>query len=326
MFPKNTTYDKHKIQKILEASLLSPSVHNTQAWSVNIKSSNIVVSIDKRYVLGDGDPTKRQSYIGLGIFCEMIKLIAIDYEINAILHKIDSQNVEISFHESVTKRNTIKSATKLISTRATDRSIYKPVLLAKQQVTKLENSNSGLQTKVHIITESEQIQTVANLTSQGIELAMSNPDFRKELSHFLLLPWSKRKRGISLNSLYIPKLVAYLEPIAMRLGLGLSLEVNLERKRWESASAVIAITAPGDLEKYWFDVGRNYARLTLAIEDIGLSQATSGAIVEASNYHEDVESILGTNQRILSMIRVGKGKTKRNYSPRVSLGDIISSN
>ncbi len=112
----------------------------------------------------------------------------------------------------------------------------------------------------------------------------------------------------------------------MKLGIGIRSEVNLERKRWESASGIILITTVGDMPKYWFEAGRAYLQAALKVEQLGLSQATSAATVEASNYHEDVEKLVDTNQRLQSVIRIGKGVQNRNHSPRVTVEELLTSN
>jgi len=314
------------IKKIVDVARLAPSVHNTQAWKVKIGPSSCQVIIDKRYALSDGDPTGRQAVIGIGIFCEALVAVAADFRLQTTIGTYLDGAVTVHFHNKPTKQTTKQPYSELIASRATDRSIYKPVDITDQNTAYLSSAAIGSSISIHVIRDKKQIDTIAELTSHGISLALTSPAFRQELSQYLVLPWSKKVRGISVMSLYIPTLVAIIEPTLMRLGIGLPLEAKLEKRRWQSASAVIAITADGDLTKYWFDVGRTYLRLSLYIEDLGLSQATSGAIVEASNYHEDVESILDTNQRILSMIRIGKGAKKRHHSPRISLDELTASN
>ncbi len=315
---------RNQLFEILELARLSPSVHNTQAWLVEFVDQGLKVSVDRRYTLGDGDPTGRQAIIGIGIFCEAIVLVALEKGLEAKLSTFKDDSLTINFQSAKAQRFTDKTIDYLLKHRATDRSIYKPVAISNQAIRYIQSASKDLQAEIHVISDINQIKEIANLTSHGIGLAISSPDFRNELGRFLVVPWSKNKRGIAVKSLYIPLFVAIFEPLLMRLGIGLPLEVKLERRRWLSASAVIAITAEGDLTRYWIDVGRAYLRVSLIIEDLGLCQATSGAIVEASNYHEDVEAMIGTNQRILSMIRIGKGSNHRQYSPRVDLDEIVT--
>ncbi len=309
---------------ILELARLAPSVHNTQPWRASIIQNTVVLKIDPDYVIDDGDPTKRQSVISLGIFCESFIVTAESYGLKtrdvsygksqAILH---FEKVAGSFTES-------SANVKFLRSRCTDRSIYKPAIITESFIQQIENKNQDLNATIRVVTDKESIVEIAKLTSRGISLALSNPNFRKELGRLLLLPWSNKKRGISVRSLYISPIIAIMEPSLMRLGIGIKRETRVEKTRWESASAIVIILADGDLMTHWFESGRAYLRASLAIEGSGLSQATSAAIVEASNYHEDIESLLNTKQRILAIMRVGNGRKKRFYSPRVDAIDLIT--
>jgi hypothetical protein len=75
----------------------------------------------------------------------------------------------------------------------------------------------------------------------------------------------------------------------------------------------------------WFEAGQTYLRASLELERLGFSQATSAAPVEAATFHEDIESLLKTNQRLQAVIRIGKGAAKRRYSPRVPAKELITS-
>lgn len=311
-----------KLPEIVDLARLAPSVHNTQPWQVRSKDTTIEVSIRTQYALKDGDPTRRQTIISLGIFCESLSIVSQAY--GFITKKIVCVDDRATLWLEKGKPDP-KSQTnvELLQRRCTDRSLYKPAHLDEKLLHTLQKAARFGDIKTLVITERSFIDKLASLTSKGISLALSNPAFRRELSHYLVVPWSKKNRGISVRSLYIPWLLAIFEPWLIRWGIGLKTEASLEKKRWLSASGVVLILGDGDFSKYWFDAGRTYLRVSLAIEAAGLSQATSAAIVEASNYHEDIEEELHTSQRILCVIRIGKGKGNRAYSPRVSAEDLL---
>ena len=318
-----TLFSRQEIADIVDVVRLSPSVHNIQPWLVTLSDTTVSIQIDERHVLKEGDPTGRETVISLGIFCEAFRLVALEKGLSTTRLTYKNRQATLKLTRLRRKPLTKTSTTELLRRRSTDRSIYRPVVISKADVTALKTVSKGLRATVHVIVDKSVLQTIAELTGHGIALALSNPSFRKELSHYLLLPQSQKKRGIAVKSLYIPSLLADMEPLLMSLGIGTGAEVRLEKKRWLSASAVVIISGEGDLERYWLDVGRAYLRASLAIENLGLSQATSAALVEASNYHEDVEAILGTRQRILSVIRIGKGRKSRHYSPRIGVKDIL---
>ncbi len=318
------TFLKKNILEILEDARFAPSVHNTQPWKVSVEEDVILVSIDQDNILAPGDPTGRQTFISLGIFCEAIINCAGVKGLQEQSVQIHNDCIRISFKPSLSLQKTSGDIIKLLHSRSSDRSIYSPTSINQKNLEKIKNSSPIDGVKVWYSDEIATINQVAQLTSKGIGVAISSPEFRKELSSYLILPGSKSKRGISVKSLYIPYFLSLVEPLLIKYGLGLGAEVKLEKKRWESASALFFITTRGDLPEYWLLAGRVYLRVSLAIEELGLSQATSAATVEASTFHEDVESILSTNERLQTVIRVGKGSSKRFYSPRVSAESLLT--
>jgi hypothetical protein len=318
-------YLDQKIIEVLEIARQAPSVHNTQPWLVNGSKNVVKVSINNKYKLVDGDPTGRQTIISMGIFCEAICLAAEKFGFAEFRTEIKDKSAEIHFKRQNNIAKSTDQKIKLLKKRCTDRSIYKPVEISSSIKNTIENINHNEGIGIELITDKSIIIQIAILTSKGIKLALSNPAFRIELSRYLILPKTKKRRGISIKSLYLPWMTIYFEPILVRLGLVIGAEAKLEKRRWLSASGVVAIFGDGDLNNFWFETGRTYLRVSLAIEQLGLSQATSAAIVEASNYHEDIEKSLNSNQRVLALIRIGKGRKKRFYSPRVNAEELITS-
>jgi hypothetical protein len=319
-------YLEKNLLKILENARLAPSVHNSQPWKVSIKNNAIEVGLDDEHVLKDGDPTGRETILSLGIFAESILISAENVGLydSKVSYKDKKAFVEFS-KEASTPKNESKKLIHALKKRATDRSVYKKINISSQAKNTILNAWKDPDLKIWLIDEENKIDEIANLTSNGIGLALTNPAFRKELSEYIIEPWSSKKRGISVNSLYIPKLIAVIQPLFVRFGIGLTKEVKLEHKRWKSSSAVVLITSVGDMPEYWFSAGRAYLRVSLAIEQLGFSQATSAATVEASNYHEDVEKLLNTKQRLQCVLRIGEGSNNRAYSPRVEAKSLVIS-
>lgn len=314
-----------KIYKIIDIARYAPSVHNTQPWKITANDNRINIGLDSTYLLKYGDPTGRQTVISLGIFSESIKIAAESLGFSVKITYVNRHSVCVDLKikpnnkpaKSISLVNSLKS-------RATDRSIYKPVVISNSQLKLISEVPHSKSVTIFTSTDPKLIESVADLTSRGIGVAISNPEFRKELSGYLIRNTNKKNRGISVMSLYIPKPIAIIEPWLLKRGIGMSKEVSLEKKRWLSASGLVIITAKGDLDTYWFDVGKAYLQASLEIEALGLSQATSAAIVEATNYHDDIEEILGTSDRILAIMRIGQGSKKRHYSPRVSVDDLTT--
>lgn len=316
-------YIEYHLPEILEIARLAPSVHNTQPWSVETRDNQIQINLDPDYVLADGDPTGRQTMISLGIFAEAVVIAAEHVGLHVKGVELQGKSAILtcsSIHQPGTE---LKEVT-LLENRCSDRSVYQPAQVEAQAIHTIMKAKHSKHVSISVVTEEEILKIVAELTAKGIRLALSSPAFRKELSSYLVLPWSRKKRGIAVRSLYIPWFLEMIEPLLIRSGVGLNAESKLEKERWLSASAVVFITSKGDMPDYWFEVGRAYLQVSLAIEDLGFSQATSASLVEASNYHEDIEQLLGTTDRIQSVLRIGKGQKKREHSPRVTAKELIA--
>jgi len=318
----NTTISDSQLEQLLDVARFAPSVHNTQPWVVTAHDNVVVITIDPTHRLHDGDPTGRETIISLGIFAEALCLATSTVGFTASQVRLDDEVCSILLEPTSAPSN--DEAIGLLLTRSTDRSVYKPAEVPTALVNELEAAETGSRSKIVVTTDPTLIGKVAQLTSQGIQLALSSPGFRHELSKYLVVPGSGKKRGIATRSLYIPRPLQYFEPWLIRLGLQTGAEVKLEKRRWQSASGVVFICSECDLHKDWFEVGRNYLHVSLLIEKAGLSQATSAAIVEASDFHEDIEKQLGTQLRIQAMIRIGRGKRRRYSSPRVSARELLA--
>lgn len=315
---------KQHVADIVDLARLAPSVHNTQPWFVDIKNDLLIIKLDRKHVLNEGDPTGRETIISLGIFAEALSIAASAQGFAAIDIALHDNGDEAQLRLIPAKSNGSQAAQVVaLRHRCSDRSIYRNTTVTPQIIDTIVSAWSSSEVAIHVITDTAQIQHIADLTRRAIRVAMSSPNFRRELGQFLTMPWSHKRRGIAVSSLYIPRLAAYFEPLSLRLGLGLNKEARLEERRWLSASGVVAITTAGDMPKYWFEAGRAYLRASLAIESLGLAQATSAATVEASNYHDDVENMLHTTQRLQTTLRIGKGSPHKRFSPRISTATIL---
>lgn len=316
--------NKNEIIQILNIARLAPSVHNTQPWTVTFKGNEITIKIDWEYALKDGDPTKRQLYFSLGIFTEAFIICAkyFEFSISEPIYNNDEAKLTIK-SKGNKEKELYGSLAKAIKNRTTDRSAYIKLDISENHIEEIKNSGLSIKASVWAETNPKIIEFVAKNTSKAIGLAISNPNFRTELSNYLVQPWSKKQRGISVDSLYIPKPIAISEPFILKHGIALSLEPRLEFKRWISSSGIIFITTKSDLHEGWFNAGRKYLRVCLNLELLGYSQATSAALVEASTFHEDIEKLLNTNERLQAIIRFGKGKNKRHHSPRIDASSIL---
>lgn len=320
-----TDYLKHNLNDIVRLARLAPSAHNTQPWEVHLEGNAVTISIARSRKLGAGDPTGRQTVIGLGIFTEAFIIAAGLHGLDVTVHYPDTfmQAVLLKIKKG-SQAPERKEQVDLLQRRSSDRSLYSPFALESTVQNHIASAWPESNAEIVVSTDAPLIQKTAQLTAQGMQLALSTPAFRNELSEFLLVPGSHKKIGIPVRSMRVPAYLLYLQPFLIKHNMGLSVEVKQERKRWLSASGLVYILTGGDMPRDWFNAGRAYLHTSLAIEREGLSQATSAAVVEASDFHEDIEKLLGTKKRIQCLMRIGKGSNNKIYSPRLDEEDLIT--
>lgn len=309
------------INNIISIARLAPSVHNTQPWIVNIEDDELVISLKPERLLVYGDPTGRQSWISLGIFVESC-VVALSAEGFKAINVIN-QNEKVHIKTKPISGKIASDDISALKSRFTDRSIYKAIDIKEKQINEIVKAWHSSSVEVRVVRDREIINKCATLTQQGLMLAMSSPDFSKELSDYIV-PTSSTPYGIPITTLKSGKIVSRFTKQLIAKGARRQKEANQEYNRWSSASAIVFILASGDTKPYWLEAGRSYLRTSLAIEKLGLRQATSAAIVEASDFHEDIEKMLQSKKRILCMLRVGVSDTKKIYSGRYEVKDLLT--
>jgi hypothetical protein len=224
--------------------------------------------------------------------------------------------------KTITKDKTVSDMS-AFEKRFTDRSVYKKVALDARRLKKIEDAWPSGKAAVQVSTDPLVLQRCAELTKDGLLLALTSEGFRKELVDYLV-PSSRTPQGIPLTTLPGSRMSNVMVRKLLSTGLSRKREARVEYERWLSASALVFVLAEGDSRQYWVESGRAYLRASLAIEKQGLAQATSAAIVEASDFHEDIEKLLGTGRRIECLIRVGKSNVKKRESGRLSPEQLLT--
>ncbi len=281
----------------------------------------MVILLDGDRLLTHGDPAGRQAFISLGIFTEAC-LIALEH----LGFKAGAPRME---NETVIIKTAPKSGApadediEALRQRFTDRSVYKKTAFSPADAARLNTLWHSKNIQIRSTGDRPIIERCAQLTRQALLLAFSNPAFRQELTEFFSSS-AKVPYGIPLSTLGAPRLKSLFVKRLINSGVNRRQEAQAEYERWMSASGLVFVLAAGDSKPYWVESGRAYLRASLEVQKMGLSQATSAAIVEAADFHEDIEKLLKTDKRIQAVIRVGRGQSKRRPSGRFTPAELLA--
>lgn len=314
------------ITQILEYARLAPSVHNAQPWKFAIHDSSILLLCEPDRMLDEGDPTGRESWISFGICLEAIMQAAKGLGFKATITHQQTATFEttiatVHIAPGGKKHPDILTALKK---RYTYRENMAPATLENDLIKRCQDAVKDLpDIKAHVMTDKSSIATVGALTKKAMSLALGDPGFRSELFHFIHYNWSSARTGLHGYAMGEGWLGSIFAKWSVKLGIGLPLKARHDQQRITDASALIFVSAQGDVPRFWFTAGRGYLRVALEVAKSGLVQGTLAAPVEAATFHEDIETMLGTKQRIQTMIRVGKPtRIPKRKSPRLELADL----
>lgn len=307
---------------------LAPSVHNLQPWAIEIQSKKLVVSVYKGHHAEDSDATGRQTWISIGCFVENVLQASEGCGMKASITKEDYANDAITVEFVASKQKSVDAQIlQNITSRVSNRNPFDPAKLSDSQLQQFKNLQKNIPGAQLIVnTEKATIELMTELTKQAVALALSMPRLKKELGQTFRANSSTHKTGIPGYALGYGNLRSKFESFRFTHLAIAPKESVKESERMRASAGFVFITADGDIAKYWFAAGRLYQRAALLLAELGLSQATQAATVEAPDFHQEVEKQIGTTNRLQAVIRFGKSSKKIAPSPRLSVEEILTSN
>lgn len=316
------------IRNILEYARLAPSVHNTQPWRFAATDSNISLFVEPKRTLDAGDPTTRELWVSLGICLEAIfqaaKGLGFTAHINLLQTETTTKEIAgLSFTKASKPQPDILE---LLKNRHSHRGPMHTIALPPSLIATWQQTIKDLpDTSIIFVNDPDHMKHVAEITEKGMRLALSSAKFRKELVPLLHYNWSKARIGLHGYVLNHGMLGSIWEKWSVRLGVDSKHKALVDKQKILEASGLLFITSKGDVPPFWLNVGRAYMRVALEITRAGLAHSTLTAPIEAARFHEDIEFMLGTNDRIQSMIRIGKAaRPIGRTSPRLSVEELLT--
>jgi hypothetical protein len=316
------------IREVLEYARLAPSVHNTQPWRFIVDGDSISLAVARERLLGAGDPTSRESWISFGICLEAILQAAKGLGMTATVTEI--QGAALSDHIATVKitPNTAEKqpeVLKALQDRHTHRERMNPVDIPAGLIENCQHAVDGLEgVNVFFMQDKPSIDRVADFTLKAMSLALSSPDFRDELYHFVHYNWSPARTGMHGYTQGEGTVGSWFGKLSIKFGIGLQAKARHDQQRIKDASALVFIGTTGDVPSFWLRAGQGYLRVALEIAKSGLAQGTLAAPIEAASFHEDIEKMLGTSMRLQTMLRIGKAAHPVRSSPRLDVDELTS--
>ncbi len=319
---------KQRLSSVLGYARLAPSVHNIQPWRLESDNQELRLFIPPERHLKYGDPTGRQTWLSLGCLVENMVLacrhvglqIESKYNFDATLHEAVAW-----FRLSAHTARPIPDLMQAITQRYSDRSPYLNQRIPESDLGQIQKSWKSDNVNVHTTADPDILETLANLTGRGITMALGMPQFRQELSQLIHNNWSGHEFGLHGYALELSGLRSMLEKPLVRHGLNIKKQANKESSMMRASAGLVFVTSRGDIPRFWLESGQAYQRAALEAWRLGLHQSTSAAVVEAADFHLDVEKLLNTTFRLQTIMRIGYSPRHRRATPRLPLAKIATS-
>lgn len=315
-----------KILTVLEYAVLAPSTHNTQPWKFEISDSRCKVFIDNSRQLPAADPQKRNMYISLGAMLKNIELAATAFGVFKglkISDKTGTQVAEVIF-KNLGKKGSQEAVSPspyldAIRTRTNYRGPFSPVKISEKDKNQFITGNST--TKVFLVENRKTIEKLGSLTAEGLKIAYSRSEFRKEISKWIKSNTSTQKKGIPGYSLRMPLFTSHVIPRLIRYkDIGPKL-AKLNYQSFVSASAVAILASEQDDEVAWINAGQTAQEIFLNMELVGLACSIFVAAIETKGLRPKINEITDINPKLYPqfLFCIGKPGLPKVYSPRESV-------
>lgn len=316
------------ISQLLDYARLAPSAHNAQPWKFIVDGDLVSIAVEPNRVLGPGDPTGRETWLSFGICLEAALQAADGLGLNAELVTMQTSSLQgtiAALRITASDKPKQPAILNALKKRHTYREKMQPAEIPQDLVAQCRQAVADLEgVSVHFMQDKASIRRVGEYTFKAMSLALSSPDFRKELYHLVHYNWSPSRTGMHGYTLGEGMIGSIFGKLSIKMGIGLPLKARHDQQRVNDASALVFIGTTGDVPSFWLQAGRAYLRVALKIADSGLAQCTLAAPVEAASFHEDIEKMLGTSDRLQSMLRIGKPAHSVRSSPRLEVEDLTT--
>lgn len=295
---------EEKIKFLLRYAVLAPSTHNIQPWLYRVRNNTCELLFNPELKLKYADQKGRDLYISLGCTLENLILAAryyglkenIAYEAN---DNDDNRVATILFEEmnegpDERYQNLLETMLARVNTRGPfiDKKVSPELISKLEDLSDTDYSSLGIQ--INFIEDKEKIKKMAELTAKGMKLAHGNKAFRREMSHWIVNNYTRRKEGMIGYSMNMPGPISFfISSVIKYFNMG-SIMGKLNLMSVSSAPLLCLVTAPKNEAETWIKIGRLAERTILELNDKGLSTSIYLASIEMGDLYQEVRKIVNS--------------------------------
>ena len=317
---------KEKIKFILGYAILSPSSHNSQPWETEINNNNLKIKYSQSRLLPHGDPDGKLRNLAIGAFTRTFEIAANHFGLGCNIQLFPGEKnviADIGIYESAGVQKWTEDGLEFIVKRTTNRNFFKPNKIDSELFQKI-SILSDQKINVKIFSEKNDIYKIIEVVERGVEKAMKNKNFRKELSRykkhnltssFVGMPGFDM--GYSLFfSIIFPYIIKFF-PIAPLV------KVKDRKLLLDGTPNLVIISTATNSPIEQVSAGSMLVEIMLIAEKFGAATHFMAAAIYDNEISRQLGSVLGIQGIPQGFLRIGYSEKKPLHSPRLPVDKII---
>ena len=312
-------------RQLIRCATLAASSHNTQPWRFRIAPDSITIHPDLTRRCGVVDPDDAHLFRSLGCAVENLvqgaaaQGLAADARFDA-----GRDAVVVGLTPSAAARTT--ELFEAIGSRQCTRHAFDGTPVSTEHLAVLELAGSGPGVRAVLITDAQQIESIADLVADGNIAQLTDRSFRRELLSWIRFnPTTALRTGDGLagrcagNPSLPTMLGRLLAPLVIRARPQAKRDTTNIRS---SAGIAVLVSEHGD-KHAWIETGRAYQRFALQATALDIRTAFINQPIEVQSLRTAFETLLGLDgEQAQLAVRFGHGELAP-YSLRRPIDEVI---
>lgn len=301
---------------LLRYAILAPSSHNTQPWRFDVHGNEISVAAVESRWLDAADPDKRELYISVGCAVENCCVAAERFGFDP----------QVEYHDP-TSTNRVATVTLVdgappdprptdlfdaLTTRVTSHEVFddRPLETATRDAFQRVIREDDV--AFHLV-ENPEKATVSELQAEADRLQMDDPEYRKELGHWI--------GNGALGSSWLAARIG--QTVVTHLDIG-NQEAVKNSKLIQSAPVVAVLTTDSDDPTTQVRTGQAFERVALLAAIEGVAVHPMSQILERPEMRTRLGEVIGTAGVPQHLFRLGYTEQTTDHTPRWPLETFLA--
>lgn len=268
-----------KLTFVLRYGILAPSAHNNQPWKAQVSEQGITIQADPEFTTTGGTP--RLTLLTLGAFVENILEAAAHFGIALSLQSppLTSKLTELELRLELGAEQSSEVGFAGILQRHTNRGLYQAEL-PDQALETLHSVQLEARCQAFFLTESADRQLGGKLAATGMQIALTLPPLKKQLSEFVHFEREQSETGMLAEAMVKDAHSEGLGANWVMNELPLPAEVAFCREKFSTAPLQVVISTDGDSFREQIAAGRSMQRLLNVAGSLNLTHCVAAAPIE----------------------------------------------